>query len=253
MKTLVVGDACIDEYAYGYCARLCPEGPVPILSEIEVIEALGMAANTHQNMLEFCPNAKLISNNPMEIIKTRFVEKKTNQLLLRVDTDDTTERISKQDIDEIYDNQYDLIVVSDYCKGFLHDEDLVKIGRSSEYISVLDSKRLISQKIIDSFDFIKLNENEYNKNKKTLSHPSNKRKTIITMGGEGARFLDEKYRPEKTLQTFDVSGAGDVFTAVFSYSIASGLSVSDSIVTAQSCCIKVIQRRGTCIYKKGME
>ena len=73
------------------------------------------------------------------------------------------------------------------------------------------------------------------------------------MGGEGVRFLDEKYRPEKTLQTFDVSGAGDVFTAVFSYSVVSGLSISDSIVAAQNCCIKVIQRRGTCVYNGGME
>jgi bifunctional ADP-heptose synthase (sugar kinase/adenylyltransferase) len=253
MKILVVGDACTDEYAYGDCARLCPEGPVPILSEIEVIETLGMAANTHQNMLAFCPNAKLISNNPMEIIKTRFVEKKTNQLLLRVDTNDTTERISKQDIDEIYDNQYDLIVVSDYCKGFLHDEDLVNIGRSSEHTSVLDSKRPFSQKVIDSFDFVKLNESEYNKNKEILNRPYNKEKVVVTMGGEGVRFLDKKYRPEKTLQTFDVSGAGDVFTAVFSYSIVSGLSISDSIVAAQNCCIKVIQRRGTCVYNGGME
>ena len=253
MKILVVGDACTDEYAYGDCARLCPEGPVPILSEIEVIETLGMAANTHQNMLAFCPNAKLISNNPMEIIKTRFVDKKTNQLLLRVDTHDRTKRISRQDIAAIRDDQYDLIVASDYCKGFLHDEDLVKIGRSSEHTSVLDSKRPFSQKVIDSFDFVKLNESEYNKNKEILNRPYNKEKVVVTMGGEGVRFLDKKYRPEKTLQTFDVSGAGDVFTAVFSYSIVSGLSISDSIVAAQNCCIKVIQRRGTCVYNGGME
>jgi len=253
MKILVVGDACTDEYVYGDCVRLCPEGPVPILNELERTKTLGMAANTYQNMLVFCSDTELISNKPIEIIKTRFVDRKTNELLLRVDTHDRTERISKQNIDEICDNQYDLIVVSDYCKGFLHDEDLTKIGRASEHISVLDSKRPISQKIIDSFDFVKLNKNEYNKNKEILSHPSNKRKTVITMGGEGVRFLDEKYKPVKTLQTFDVSGAGDVFTAVFSYSVARGSSVSDSIISAQNCCIKVIQRRGTCVYEKDMD
>ena len=253
MKTLVVGDACLDEYAYGECIRLCPEGPIPILNETERIETVGMAANTHRNMLAFCPDAELVSNNPMEIIKTRFVDRKTNQLLLRVDTNDKTERILEEEVEEICSSQYDLIVVSDYCKGFLNDSDLIRIGQSSIRTSVLDSKRPITQEIIDSFDFIKLNENEYNKNREILRLESNKWKAVTTMGGQGVRFLNQRYRPPKVLQTFDVSGAGDVFTAAFSYSVASGFSVHDSIVAAQNCCVKVIQRRGTCVYEKDMD
>jgi len=78
-------------------------------------------------------------------------------------------------------------------------------------------------------------------------------KVMITMGDKGVEFLGQVYPPAKTLQTFDVSGAGDVFTAVFSYGLMCEKSISDAIWTAQDCCVKVIQRRGTCIYEKDMD
>ena len=251
MKVLVIGDSCIDVYIYGDCNRLSPEGPVPVLNEVYRQSARGMAGNTYNNMKAFCSNVDLISNDSEQIIKTRFVDNKTNQLLLRVDTNDQCDLISADDL-LIPTGQYDLTVVSDYCKGFLDDSDLINIGSNCD-LSVLDTKRELTQDIINSYSFIKLDEQVYRKNLKILGKLSNMRKAVITKGERGVRFLDHDYSPSQVLQTFDVSGAGDVFTAAFSYRLMCGHRAENAIRFAQDCCVKVIQRRGTCIYDKDME
>lgn len=250
MKILIIGDSCIDTYIYGDCDRLSPEGPVPILNEISRHSTLGMAGNTYNNMKAFCPNVMFISNNPEQITKTRFVDNRTNQLLLRMDTHDKCQRIQMSAVS--IDPDLDLIVVSDYCKGFLSDDDLINIGSSCE-LSVLDTKRQLTSDIINSYSFIKLNHHEYERNAKILEKFSNMSKIVVTMGDKGVKFLNQIYPPHKVLQTFDVSGAGDVFTAVFSYKIMCGDSLSNSIWAAQDCCMKVIQRRGTCVYEQNMD
>jgi bifunctional ADP-heptose synthase (sugar kinase/adenylyltransferase) len=250
MKALVVGDSCIDTYVYGSCDRLCPEGPVPILKGSERVSTLGMAGNTYNNLRAFCEEVDFVSNYPQQIVKTRFVDQKTNQLLLRVDIKDTCDRIEpvKREIEKAYD----LVVVSDYCKGFLTDEDLCEIGCSCD-LSVIDTKRMLTQDIVDCYSFIKLNRDEYEKNAELLESGSNMSKVIVTLGHKGVRFLDRLYPPPKVLQTFDVSGAGDVFTASFSAMLMGGHDPEYCINFAQQCCHKVIQRKGTCVYKKDMD
>ena len=61
-------------------------------------------------------------------------------------------------------NESDLVIVSDYNKGFLTEEVLVQIGKLSK-LSIIDTKKTISKDLIDSFTFIKLNEHEYERNK----------------------------------------------------------------------------------------
>jgi len=240
----VVGESCTDVYVYGNCERMCPEGPVPVFNEIRRTEAMGMAANTYNNMIVFFDDVDLISNNPKDITKTRFVDSKTNQLLLRIDDNDQCEQVSKSV------SGYDIIVVSDYCKGFLTNTDIVQIGKSRNKLSVLDTKRKLTQEIIDSYDFIKISEQDYLANKKIVD--KNTDSIIITLGEGGACFLGNIHKPPITIQTFDVSGAGDVFKASFSYMMSTGKSAIESINFAQNCCSQVIQKRGTCVYEKDM-
>jgi bifunctional ADP-heptose synthase (sugar kinase/adenylyltransferase) len=247
-KVLCIGDSCVDTYVYGKCERLCPEGPVPVLSQSYKTETLGMAGNAYNNLCVFFDFVHLLSNEPSDITKTRFIDEKTNQLLLRLDANDSCQAV--QNLEEKLKG-YDLVVVSDYCKGFLTDEDLVKIGSSFPF-SVLDSKRKLTQHIVDSFSFIKLNEDEYRRNRDIVeANSSNLSKFVITMGSKGVRFLNKIYPPNKVIQTFDVSGAGDVFTASFASKLYKSNSIKDSIEYAQECCVKVIQKKGTCIYEEG--
>ena len=62
-------------------------------------------------------------------------------------------------------------------------------------------------------------------------------------------FLNETFDPPKVIHTFDVSGAGDTFFAAIVGSVMNKESIYDAIKFAQECCNKVIQERGTCVYK----
>ena len=260
MKILVVGESCTDTYVYGQCKRLSPEGPVPVFSPRFNTSYPGMAANTFENIKNICEKSDqtiLITNKKEnQATKTRYIEEKSNQLLLRVDERDDCKKISNEAINKIktllVEERFDLLIVSDYNKGFLCNETLISIGKMAR-LSILDSKRQLCADIIDSYDFIKLNQKEYNNNLNEFAEFSKRMKAIITMGSDGVRFLDEDYAAPKKIETFDVSGAGDVFTATLSYNFCKTKSIIDSIKFAQSCCSKVILRRGTCVYEKNMD
>jgi len=248
MKIAVVGDACIDKYVYGSCDRLCPEGPVPVLNHKHKEHAGGMSLNVFNNLQNMLNDVSVYhySNDFNKMEKTRFVDQKTNQLLLRVDTNDQCDRIRETSKLAIKQNKYDAVVVSDYCKGYMYDEDIIELGLSSP-ISFLDSKRKLTRDIVGSFNLIKLNEYEYKVNKELVDRYM--KKFVVTLGSKGVMFLGEIYSPPKVLQTYDVSGAGDTFLSAIVYKVMSGEHIIKAIEFAQKCCNKVIQERGTCVYK----
>lgn len=263
MKVLVVGEHCLDNYVYGDCPRLSPEGPVPVFIPKQEKDYDGMAGNTFVNLLnikEEEDEIQLISNkyidHAVSCAKTRFIDLKTNQILLRVDTNDSFKRITSFQMNEainfLQQDRFDLLIISDYNKGFLDESDLITLGQAAN-LSILDSKRRLTQKVIDSFDFIKLNNKEYESNKDKFADFSNRMKVVITLGSKGVQYLDKTHAAPKELQTFDVSGAGDVFTAVMSYNYCRSQDMIEAIRIAQECCNSVIQKRGTCTYEKNMD
>lgn len=243
-KIAIIGDSCIDKYLYGICERICPEGPVPILKIENCKEYFGMAGNAHVNAKKFWKHdIDLISNNPKTIKKIRYIDNKSNQLLLRVDINDAVPRGNVQ----INTAEYACIIVSDYCKGFLWDTDIQHIGHIAP-LTVLDTKRKLTREMIEGYSYIKLNEQEF-KNNLDIIDKNNLKKFVITKGSEGVLWNGQKFPPPVVLQTFDVSGAGDVFTVAFTYCIQHSNKVEESISYAQECCNKVIRKRGTCVYE----
>ena len=115
MKVLVIGDSCTDKFVYGECNRICPEAPVPVFNPIEQKSNGGMAKNVFNNLKSLASKWDIdLITNTNEITKTRLVDIKTNQMLLRVDEDDKCDRVKNiKDFDD-----YDAIVISDYNKGF---------------------------------------------------------------------------------------------------------------------------------------
>lgn len=252
-KIAVIGDSCIDKYIYGSCERLSPEGPVPILNKKSEISTSGMSGNVYKNLLNLVSDSVSVihySNPDYSIEKIRFVEEKTNQLLLRLDINDKCDRITENKLKLIKGHKYDVIVISDYCKGFMKDSDLIELGKSAP-MSFLDSKRKLTLDIIESFNLIKLNEYEYNLNKELVDKFPNR--FVITLGNKGVKFLNKIYPPSKIIQTYDVSGAGDTFLAALVSKLVDDINIYDAIAFAQECCNKVIQRRGTCVYEKDMD
>ena len=74
-----------------------------------------MASNVKQNLESFGCFVDFITNDSNNLIKRRFVDLKTNQQLLREDIGMKLEPISFSTLEK----QYDMVVISDYDKGFL--------------------------------------------------------------------------------------------------------------------------------------
>ena len=90
MKILVIGDSCHDVFVYGKCDRICPEAPVPVFTPKETKTNGGMARNVYNNIKSLVNEnieVSLVTNTNL-ITKTRYVDYKTNQMLLRIDDDD---------------------------------------------------------------------------------------------------------------------------------------------------------------------
>ena len=96
-KILVIGEKCIDRFMYCDVSRFSPEAPVPVLNPIEIVENDGMAGNVVRNILSMKSDSLVSHWYQDEIItKTRFVEKKSNHMFLRLDEGESI--ISKADL-----------------------------------------------------------------------------------------------------------------------------------------------------------
>ena len=241
VKILVIGEKCIDRFMYCDVSRFSPEAPVPVLNPIEIVENDGMAGNVVRNILAMKSDSLVTHWYQDEIItKTRFVEKKSNHMFLRLDEGETN--ISKVELNRDRLNDllnFDIIIVSDYDKGFMTDDDLLTIGRNSK-ISILDSKRKLSKEIINSFTFVKLNEKESLQNSDLLEC----RNILVTLGSKGTKFNEEIYSSPNPQETIDVSGAGDTFTSAFILKYSETGDIKSSIIYANEMSSIVVSKRG---------
>lgn len=236
----IIGESCTDVFVYGETKRLCPEGPVPILNPIMTKTTFGMASNVERNIASIS-NDILIKTiiNKNQIKKVRYIDEKTNHMFLRVDYNDYCRRIKFNNNIEKDIKKSDIVIVSDYNKGFLSDDDLLKISSLSK-ISFIDSKRKLSKDIVDSFDFIKVNQQEFKKNEDVLD----KNKTIITLGDEGSKYNNIIYPAINPQKTYDVSGAGDTFFASFILKYYETKNIPVSIEYANALSSIVVNNRG---------
>ena len=86
-RILLCGDDCVDIYQYGHVERLSPEAPVPVMKFSKLETKAGMAANVCLNLQSFGINITFLTN-PEKLVKTRFIDEKSNQQILRVDNEE---------------------------------------------------------------------------------------------------------------------------------------------------------------------
>ena len=237
LKILIIGDYCKDIYKYGSVDRLSPEAPVPILNlvEEEVITD-GMAGNVYNNIKALNATASLVVSNK-NILKIRYIDKKTKQHLLRVDHETACEEI-KLDLKNI--NTYNAIVISDYDKGSIRPNTINTILKHFNGVVFVDSKK----KDLNVFKkcIIKINEHE---NKSVIKFPNNS-KIIVTLGENGALYNNKMF-PTKKVEVFDVCGAGDSFMAGLSVQYLLTKNIEDAINFANTCASNVVKKSGTSV------
>tara|TARA_R110000824_G_scaffold80365_4_gene202110 strand:+ start:5915 stop:6658 length:744 start_codon:yes stop_codon:yes gene_type:complete len=246
MRILVIGESCRDVYRYGECSRLCPEAPVPVIkidnSDVNINP--GMAMNVYRNIesLASKTTVDIITNeNWQQVNKTRFVDQRTNYIVLRVDEND--EAIPRSKVIEIDYALYDVVVISDYNKGFLSEEDIEYIS-NQHAVTFLDTKKILGN-WCKNIKFIKINEFEYNRTKHMLNEDMSN-KMIITLGPHGAKYLDRVY-PVPKVEIKDTSGAGDTFIAALCVKYTETKNLQEAIRHANYCATLVVQKKGVSV------
>ena len=233
MKVLLIGDSCEDRYFYGDVKRLNPEAPVPILEYKRGVTSKGMVWNVRENLRSFGVEV-YTSTHPEEIIKTRYIDEKSNQQIMRYDEEPEIQPLSF-DFPTEWNNLYDALVISDYDKGFLTTEKIFEL--SSRFVGpvFIDSKK----RLLPEDAYIKVNELEYER----MSH-SNYENLIVTRGGKGAEYQGKLYPAEK-VSVFDVVGAGDTFLAALTYGYLKYGRIDRAIPLANKAAAVAVSHRGT--------
>jgi D-beta-D-heptose 7-phosphate kinase/D-beta-D-heptose 1-phosphate adenosyltransferase len=243
-KILVIGERCTDIFKYGISNRKSPEGSGPVFIPIDEVCSLGMAGNTANNLMAMGLDVDTYFDKGM-ITKTRYVNKDTNELYLRVDENDTTNRIDIYDLPDLV--KYDAVVISDYCKGFLKDEDINTIASMAKF-TILDTKKRLGD-WCKNISFIKLNRQEFQNNFGVIKENDWLfDKIICTLDRGGAMYKTQTFKVE-SVDSADVSGAGDTFTAGFTKKYLETNSIEQSIEYGNYCAGKVVKEKGVSVFK----
>ena len=233
----MIGEICLDRFIYCSSSRLSPEAPVPVVKPVEIIENPGMAGNVTKNLEALSKEVDIFSLHQEDLItKTRYVDKKSNHMFLRIDEGENNPCKTLENLPDL--STFDLVIVSDYNKGFLNSQILELIARSSK-ISILDTKKKLDQQLASLFTFIKLNDSERDINKHLDDN-----NLIITLGSRGSRYRGVIFPQKNPLETIDVSGAGDTFLASFSIEYLKTGDVISSIGFANEMSALVVSKKG---------
>lgn len=244
-KVLLIGDSCVDEYKIGTVDRLSPEAPVPVIKLVEEYRLPGMAANVYNNLKQLGIDADFITND-QEIIKTRYIDKRSGQHLLRVDNEPDVSQWSGKTLEPLA--SYDAIVISDYNKGFLTYNLIENIVNSVKCPIFIDTKKTrladFSPPFMAPHVYIKINEIEF-KNAKTLAD-----NLIVTLGDKGAQYKGKLY-PTTKVEVSDVCGCGDTFLASLVYSYLNTNNIETAIEFANRASAITVSHSG--VYAPSLE
>ena len=295
MKILVAGEVFLDEYIYGNSSRLSPEAPVPVIKHEKSFLHLGGAGNVAKNLaslgcdvslLTFIGKDKysndlknIISNFRINILETESDDIKTlkkirfiasQQQLLRYDiekefNDEQAKYISRY----MYRicKEYDIVIISDYDKGFFKYTSTEKIRSiNPKAITLVDTKSC-SSNLIRCASILKPNANEINKicqkynidtkdikgQSEEIMSKFNVDNLIATLGDKGINLfikgLDQNienfYFPSRKLEIFDVTGAGDTVISIIASEISNGKSVIQASYSANYVAGKAVSFLGT--------
>jgi D-beta-D-heptose 7-phosphate kinase/D-beta-D-heptose 1-phosphate adenosyltransferase len=251
MRVLLIGDSCTDVYVYGDVKRLNPEAPVPILEPKREESSKGMAWNVFDNLKAFGLSVFMLTNEE-KIIKTRYIHEKSNQQILRVDNEPEIKPLPYEppfiEDRSAYHKPphvvppkewYDVMVISDYNKGYVTQEKLFELVDWFEGPVFVDSKKTN----LPDQCYVKVNDIEYERLQTKNDN------VIITKGGEGTKYKDKLY-PAERVNVFDVVGAGDTFLAALTYGYLKYGTIEEAIPLANKAAAVAVSHRGTYVLKE---
>lgn len=231
-KILLIGDACIDVYRYGVVDRISPEAPVPIFKFTHEESRLGMVKNVQKNLENFGCEVTCLFGNSSE--KTRLIDSRSNQHLLRLDHDIISQPLTVNRVDE-YLTDVDAVVISDYDKGFVSYTLVRDIKDSFSGPIFVDTKK----PDLEYFEgcYVKVNAQEW------AAATSVCTDLIITRGGDGTEYNKKMY-PATPVEVVDVCGAGDTFVAALAFEFLNSNDIEKAIEFANRASAVTVQHNG---------
>jgi D-beta-D-heptose 7-phosphate kinase/D-beta-D-heptose 1-phosphate adenosyltransferase len=211
------------------------------LEKIRTIATPGMAHNVFRNVHSLTTSCDLITNsNWKEVQKVRYVDEKSNHMFMRVDSAEKINMISHESLSF----EYETIIVSDYDKGFLSEEQIEYICSNHSQV-FLDTKKVLGDWAKNA-KFIKINNYEYERSQKFIDGQIND-KIIKTIGGDGCEYQGKLFPVKKKVEVMDVSGAGDTFMATLATIYTDTYDIESAINTANEYASEVVKHKGVTI------
>lgn len=292
---LVIGDIMVDKFVYGNVNRLSPEATVPLLENPIEYYYLGGAANVcmmihklgmkvdlmgcigcdeyGERLLELLKDNNISAKNIMKCpemtttLKTRYYSN-TGHYLMRADYEcfyeyqDTVNILDKL---ETMIPKYDIIILSDYDKGFLSTrltKEIISLANKYKKKTIIDPKSDTIKKY-DGCYIVKPNFFEFQKyygkttikdiieNYDKVLNTLGVKRLLITCGENGILYLKQNetpfYQSASCCCSADVTGAGDVVTALLAVGLVCGLSDIESIELANKCAGLSVEKIGSSV------
>ena len=166
MKVLVIGDSCTDIFIYGDIERICPEAPVPVIKVTHKTKNRGMAENVVANLEALGCEVDIITN-PNDIKKIRYVDNRSNQLVLRVDKHDYCDKIGSEELMIIKDKSKESVLAKMVrLKLRLNISNEISDDIKKEFddlTEVMSKTESLSSSNLEDEDYLWLSENVLNK------------------------------------------------------------------------------------------
>lgn len=247
-RILLVGDRIIDDYRLCEASRLCPEAPIPVLSQITREERAGGAALVEANLRSLGLDVDPLYGS--ESTKVRYFV--GNHLICRVDSDSYRvwpEHETATLAIELL-NKADAVVVSDYCKGAIGFH-LARLLVESGKPCFVDTKNNHIEWFRGDNVILFPNQREYEQHVRTKEHLFG---LVVEKRGADGCYLhgaqyDRLHVPAQRRNVFDVTGAGDCFMAAFVYAWSRGADMIYSAKVANEAAGRSVEHTGTYIVK----
>lgn len=253
INILVIGEIATDKWVIGNALRLSPEAPVPVLNPTKTTENFGMAGNVRANLLSLGADRVDLVCQLKEIVKTRYVDAQSGQMILRVDENDVADPVDEDWLaQKLRSESWSAVVASSYNKGLLPNHVVTAIAeycREAGIPTFMDTKALLGKWSKD-IDVVKINEKECQAHIKAgVAAEKFCENLVVTMGDKGSRWLRKESghlltAPVDPIEVSSVAGAGDTMLAGFVMEFLRSRSIRDAMLYGNRAARIAVSKRG---------
>lgn len=301
VRILVIGDVIVDHFVWGSVSRISPEAPVPVVNVSKEELLLGGSANVLRNIVSLggggalcgligsdamgeevvrlmnglpAPVSGLVAGRRPTTVKTRVVAQ--GQQVVRFDREETgppSEETLEQLLSYLESHlaEFDAVIVSDYAKGVVNEQLMIRLHQLLARIRGRDKFRLpliVDPKPMNLHRFVGAtiitpNHHEVEKMSgmmvvdeqsllaaaRQIREEIDCRAVLVTRGEAGMALLQDDDTlvtiPTMAKEVYDVTGAGDTVAATLALGLAAGCSMREAAVLANHAAGIVVGKIGT--------